>query len=101
MIQTDFSASKLAVGRLSARALTGDRPTGQLRPGQLFGTLLNRVRLHSEGVELLVLVADDQAVTDRDSPESPPCDVRGSRLDRSRLALLVAVSLTAAKDGAR
>jgi tryptophanyl-tRNA synthetase len=56
------------------RALTGDRPTGQLHLGHLFGTLLNRVRLQDDGVELMVLVADYQTITDRDSPASLPQD---------------------------
>ena len=55
--------------------LTGDRPTGQLHLGHLFGTLENRVRLQSDGVEMFVLVADYQTITDRDSPASLPDDV--------------------------
>ena len=57
------------------RVLTGDRPTGPLHLGHYFGTLLNRVRLQQLGVELLVLIADYQTITDRDSPASLPCDV--------------------------
>ena len=57
------------------RILTGDRPTGALHLGHYFGTLLNRVRLQGLGVELLVLVADYQTITDRDSPASLPSDV--------------------------
>ena len=57
------------------RVLTGDRPTGQLHLGHLFGTLLNRVRLQAEGVDLMVLIADYQTITDRDSPKSLPEDV--------------------------
>ncbi|MGA2928802.1 MAG: tryptophan--tRNA ligase [Solirubrobacteraceae bacterium] len=57
------------------RVLTGDRPTGRLHLGHLFGTLQNRVRLQEEGVDLLVLVADYQTITDRDSPVSLPDDV--------------------------
>jgi tryptophanyl-tRNA synthetase len=57
------------------RVLTGDRPTGQLHLGHLFGTLLNRVRLQAQGVDLIVLVADYQTITDRDSPASLPEDV--------------------------
>jgi tryptophanyl-tRNA synthetase len=57
------------------RVLTGDRPTGQLHLGHLFGTLLNRVRLQEDGIELMVLVADYQTITDRDSPASLPQDV--------------------------
>jgi tryptophanyl-tRNA synthetase len=57
------------------RVLTGDRPTGQLHLGHLFGTLLSRVRLQDDGIDLMVLVADYQTITDRDSPASLPQDV--------------------------
>jgi tryptophanyl-tRNA synthetase len=57
------------------RILTGDRPTGPLHLGHYFGTLLSRVRLQNLGVELVVLVADYQTITDRDSPASLPRDV--------------------------
>jgi tryptophanyl-tRNA synthetase len=61
----------------SFRILTGDRPTGPLHIGHYFGTLENRVRLQQLGVELLVLIADYQAITDRDSPAHLPVDVEG------------------------
>ncbi|MGI8329529.1 tryptophan--tRNA ligase [Actinomadura scrupuli] len=48
------------------RILTGDRPTGPLHLGHYFGTLANRVRLQQAGVELFVLIADYQVLTDRD-----------------------------------
>ena len=59
------------------RVLTGDRPTGPLHVGHLFGTLLNRVRLQDLGVQVMVLIADYQTITDRDAPESLPADVLG------------------------
>ena len=59
------------------RVLTGDRPTGPLHVGHLFGTLLNRVRLQRLGVDVMVLVADYQTITDRDSPDTLPADVLG------------------------
>ncbi len=59
------------------RALTGDRPTGPLHVGHLFGTLANRVRLQDLGVEVMVLIADYQTITDRESPASLPADVLG------------------------
>jgi tryptophanyl-tRNA synthetase len=83
------SAVQLARGRSDAldaairadpgrfRVLTGDRPTGPLHVGHLFGTLLNRVRLQDLGVEVMVLIADYQALTDRDAPASLPADVLG------------------------
>ncbi|SCF46780.1 tRNA synthetases class I (W and Y) [Micromonospora matsumotoense] len=48
------------------RVLTGDRPTGRLHLGHFFGTLHNRVRLQDLGVELFVVIADYQVLTDRD-----------------------------------
>jgi tryptophanyl-tRNA synthetase len=59
------------------RVLTGDRPTGPLHVGHLFGTVLNRVRLQDSGVDVLVLVADYQALTDRDAAATLPADVLG------------------------
>ena len=52
------------------RVLTGDRPTGRLHLGHYFGTLHNRVRLQGLGVELFVLIADYQVLTDRDAADS-------------------------------
>ncbi|MHB8659106.1 MAG: tryptophan--tRNA ligase [Solirubrobacteraceae bacterium] len=57
------------------RVLTGDRPTGQLHLGHFFGTLHNRVLLQEQGLDLFVVIADYQTVTDRDSPVSLPHDV--------------------------
>ena len=48
------------------RILTGDRPTGNLHIGHYFGSLENRVRIASMGVETMVLIADYQVITDRD-----------------------------------
>jgi tryptophanyl-tRNA synthetase len=59
------------------RILTGDRPTGALHIGHYFGTLANRVRLQQAGVELLVLIADYQAITDRTATPELPGTVLG------------------------
>jgi tryptophanyl-tRNA synthetase len=59
------------------RILTGDRPTGPLHVGHFFGTLGNRVRLQEAGVELLVLIADYQVLTDRAAAARLPDDVLG------------------------
>ncbi len=49
--------------------LTGDRPTGPLHLGHLFGSLLNRVKMQDE-YESYILVADIQALTDNfENPE--------------------------------
>ncbi len=61
----------------SFRVLTGDRPTGPLHIGHYFGTLQNRVRLQEAGVELFVLIADYQAITDRIASPGLPGDVLG------------------------
>jgi tryptophanyl-tRNA synthetase len=63
------------------RVLTGDRPTGPLHVGHLFGTLLNRVRLQDLGVEVMVLIADYQVLTDRDAPPTLPAAVLGQVAD--------------------
>ena len=49
------------------RVLTGDRPTGPLHLGHYLGTLANRVRLQRAGVEVFLVIADYQVITDRDS----------------------------------
>jgi tryptophanyl-tRNA synthetase len=48
------------------RVLTGDRPTGALHLGHYLGTLANRVRLQQAGVEVFLVIADYQVITDRD-----------------------------------
>jgi tryptophanyl-tRNA synthetase len=64
------------------RVLTGDRPTGPLHLGHYFGTVANRVRLQQAGVEVLVLVADYQVITDRDDLGDLPATVTGLLLDQ-------------------
>ena len=63
------------------RILTGDRPTGALHLGHYFGTLANRVRLQDAGAEVLVLIADYQALTDRDTADRLGERVTGLVLD--------------------
>ena len=63
------------------RVLSGDRPTGALHLGHYFGTLDNRVRLQELGVEMFVLIADYQVLTDRDVAERLPGTVEGLLLD--------------------
>lgn len=56
-----------ARGRENLRVLTGDRPTGPLHIGHLFATLQSRVAIQDKGIETIILVADYQVITDRDS----------------------------------
>ena len=63
------------------RVLTGDRPTGALHLGHYFGTLANRVRLQRAGVEVFVVIADYQVITDRDRVGDLSSNVRELLLD--------------------
>src|SRR3954454_23492086 len=73
--------ARIAADPRAFRILTGDRPPGPLHVGHLLGTLENRVRLQELGVELLVLVADYQVLTDRASAKRLPDDVVGQGAD--------------------
>ncbi|MGE5788998.1 MAG: tryptophan--tRNA ligase, partial [Myxococcales bacterium] len=63
------------------RMLTGDRPTGRLHIGHLFGSVQNRVRLQNLGVDVFVVIADYQVLTDRDSADAISENVRELTLD--------------------
>ena len=63
------------------RVLTGDRPTGPLHVGHYFGSLKNRVELQQLGIQTFIVVADYQVLTDRESVETIPENVRDLVLD--------------------
>ena len=63
------------------RVLTGDRPTGPLHIGHYFGSLRNRVELQHLGIETFIVVADYQVLTDRESVDRIPENVRDLVLD--------------------
>ncbi len=63
------------------RVLTGDRPTGRLHIGHLFGSVQNRVRLHRLGVQSFFVIADYQVLTDRDTFETISDNVKQLTLD--------------------
>jgi tryptophanyl-tRNA synthetase len=63
------------------RVLTGDRPTGALHVGHLFGSLNNRVRLQELGVPIFIVIADYQVLTDRDSFSQIRSNIRELTLD--------------------
>ena len=63
------------------RIATGDRPTGPLHLGHYFGTLASRVRLQRAGVQLFILIADYQVLTDRDVADELPRHVEGLTAD--------------------
>jgi tryptophanyl-tRNA synthetase len=78
LIDADATAFKI---------LTGDRPTGALHLGHYFATLANRVRLQDLGAEVLVLIADYQVLTDRDTAEHLGEYVTGMVLDYLAIGL--------------
>jgi tryptophanyl-tRNA synthetase len=59
------------------RVLTGDRPTGGLHLGHYLSSLANRVRLQNLGIEVIVLIADYQVMTDRAASHQLPATVTG------------------------
>ena len=64
--------------------LTADRPTGKLHVGHFVGSLRERVRLQNEGNydELIVMIADAQALTDNaDNPQKIRDNVMEVMLD--------------------
>ncbi|MFH9608409.1 tryptophan--tRNA ligase [Streptomyces sp. NPDC017448] len=69
------------------RVLTGDRPTGPLHLGHYFGTLRNRVRLQDLGVDVFVLIADLQVLTDRDTADRLQEYTEGLLLDYLALGI--------------
>lgn len=63
------------------RVLTGDRPTGKLHIGHLFGSLQNRVRLSRLGVYTFIVIADYQVLTDRETFEAIAENTRQLTID--------------------
>ena len=63
------------------RMLTGDRPTGRLHLGHYFGSIQNRVALQDAGVSTMILIADYQVITDRDTTEHIKDNVYNMLLD--------------------
>ncbi len=63
------------------RVMTGDRPTGPLHVGHLFGTLANRVKIQNLGATVFILIADYQVLTDRDTAEAVGINAREAILD--------------------
>lgn len=72
---------ELKVNPKKFRVLTGDRPTGALHIGHLFGSLNNRVRLQNLGVPIFIVIADYQVLTDRDTFSKIAENVRELTLD--------------------
>lgn len=69
------------------RVLTGERPTGALHIGHYFGTLKNRVLLQNLGVELFIVIADYQVLTDRDASAKIKENIKNIILDYLAIGL--------------
>jgi tryptophanyl-tRNA synthetase len=65
--RSDSVAAAIAATPGTFRMLTGDRPTGDLHIGHYLSSLRSRVALQDAGVDSLVLIADYQVITDRDT----------------------------------
>ncbi len=65
--RSNLLATDIASDPSRYRTLTGERPTGPLHLGHLFGTIRERVRLQELGVETMIVLADYQVITDRDA----------------------------------
>jgi len=63
------------------RVLTGERPTGPLHIGHLFGTIANRVRIQALGAMIFVVIADYQVLTDRSTSKTIDTNVQEIILD--------------------
>ncbi|WP_210604275.1 tryptophan--tRNA ligase [Brevibacterium oceani] len=63
------------------RMLTGERPTGPLHLGHLFGSVLERVRLQNLGIETFIVIADYQVITDRATSANVHNNVLEAMLD--------------------
>lgn len=63
------------------RMLSGERPTGRLHLGHLFGSILERVSLQNQGIETFIILADYQVITDRATSANVKDNVREAVLD--------------------
>jgi tryptophanyl-tRNA synthetase len=63
------------------RMLTGERPTGPLHLGHLFGSVNERVRLQNLGIETFIVIADYQVITDRATSANVRDNVRQAIMD--------------------
>ncbi|MFE3194244.1 tryptophan--tRNA ligase [Nocardia sp. NPDC059240] len=79
--RSDELAAEVAAHPDRFRVLTGERPTGRLHLGHYFATIRERVRLQALGVDLWVILADYQVITDRDSLGAVRENVHSAVLD--------------------
>lgn len=63
------------------KVLTGERPTGKLHIGHLFGSIQERVKFQNIGTETSIIIADYQVITDRDELKDLQSNVRDIIID--------------------
>lgn len=80
-VRSDEVWSELEADPGKFRVLTGERTTGSLHIGHYFGSLKNRVYLQDLGVKIFLVMADYQAITDRDADDRVADSVRDILLD--------------------
>lgn len=78
---SDEIKADLAVHPEKYTMLTGDRPTGRLHMGHYFGTIRERVALQNAGVTTLIIIADYQVITDRDTTANIADNVHNMVID--------------------
>ncbi|MBQ3385861.1 MAG: tryptophan--tRNA ligase [Eggerthellaceae bacterium] len=71
----------LAVHPEKYRMLTGVRPTGRLHLGHYLGSIENRVAMQDAGINCMILIADYQVITDRDTTANIQDNVYNMVLD--------------------
>jgi tryptophanyl-tRNA synthetase len=83
------STSEAQLASFPKRVLTGDRPTGRLHVGHLFGSLQSRLALQDEYAgEMFVMIADVQGLTDHfKQPQTIRDNVREVLLDNLAVGL--------------
>jgi len=79
--RSKFIENDLKITPSKYRVLTGDRPTGALHIGHLFGSLQNRVRLQNIGVETYIVIADYQVLTDHETFKNIAETIKGLVID--------------------
>ncbi|KFF31878.1 tryptophan--tRNA ligase [Bifidobacterium bombi] len=67
--RSDETTARLEAHPEEFTMLTGDRPTGRLHLGHLFGSIRSRVEMQDKGVRTNIIIADYQVITDRDTTD--------------------------------
>jgi tryptophanyl-tRNA synthetase len=86
-LRSDQIWARIRTDPSSWRVVTGERATGLLHVGHFFGSLENRIRLQELGVSMQIVIADYQALTDREASAKIEESVLGFVLDYLAIGL--------------